>query len=104
MFRRKAPAMRLFFAPESYHELLFENNLIRSATKAIIRDFFTQKSDDVSTVELSYPLIEVDPTDSTYSLPELLLRSAGIVLSICGIIIGGVLIITGENKVLRKLK
>lgn len=90
--------MRMFLAPEAFHELLSESNLVRSATISIIRDFFTQKSDDVSRVEPSYPLVEVDPASSTYSLPELLLRGAGVALSIVGIILGGVIVATGGHK------
>jgi len=52
MFVKKAPAARLFSVPGSYHEILFENDMIRHASLKVALDFFLQPTDDVNQVSI----------------------------------------------------
>ena len=95
---KKAPAMKLFTVPDSYHELLQEKEPIREACRKVICDFFTQKSDSVSLVEPCYPLESFDPHTPTYSLTELVIRGAGLALAAVGVIAGFAMILGGDRK------
>jgi hypothetical protein len=77
MFMKKAHSIKLFCIPSAYHDLLIENDTTRSATRKIILDFFNQSTDDVTSLEPFYPLVECDRNDSIFTWPELLFRSTG---------------------------
>ena len=97
MFIKKAPAAQMFTVPNSYHELLFENDKTRQACLKVITDFFNQKSDDVSLVQPAFPLELYDPITPIYSLPEVIIRVSGIIVASIGII-AGIAMIIGDRK------
>lgn len=87
----------LFIAPKAYHELLFENELIRGATKEMIRTFFLQKSDDVSQVEnfVKTPFELWNPDEKIKTVPEIIYRTSMIALASVGCACGLFMIISG---------
>ena len=97
-FVKKAPAAKLLTVPDSYHELLQERPPIRDACRKVICDFFSQKSDSVALVEPCYPLESFDPKTPTYTVTELAVRGAGLVLSAVGIIAGCAMILAGDRR------
>lgn len=98
MFIKKAPNAKMFFVPNSYHEILCENELIRNAALKAIFDYFNQKSDDVHLVQPGYPMENYDPRTPIYTLTELIVRGVGVTLSIGGIIAGLAMIFSDRGK------
>lgn len=97
MFVKKAPAARLFTVPGSYHEILFENDMIRQASLKVALDFFLQTTDDVNQVMPCFPLVPYDPRTPLYSFPELILRGAGVAMGLVGLA-AGIAMMFGERK------
>lgn len=98
MFINKSPNSRLFYAPDSYHEVLFENEYIRGAVYKTVIDFFSQLSDSVLEVNPSTPLIECDKSTPIFSPVESLVRVVGVTLAIGGFLTGVALILSGGRK------
>ena len=97
-FVKKAPAAKLFTVPGTFHELLQEKEPTRDACRTVILNFFTQKSDNVSTVEPCYPLESCDARNTPlFSYPELILRGAGLVLATVGVVAGCAMILGGRG-------
>lgn len=96
-FIKKAPSARLFTIPNSYHELLQENDIIRNSCKKIIIDFFNQRSDNINQIQPCYPIEEYNISNAIYSYPELLLRGTGLVIASIGFIVG-VAMILGDKR------
>eukprot|EP01039_Chlorochromonas_danica_P006525 gene6524-7196_t len=97
MFVKKAPFAKLFMIPGAYHEILCEQDAILQASLKVICDFFLQRSDDVHLVQPCYPLVQYDPSTPIYSLPELVMRGAGVALGVIGLAAGLAMIFTGER-------
>eukprot|EP00981_Chlorochromonas_danica_P003517 scaffold659_cov192-Ochromonas_danica.AAC.30 len=95
----KAPFAKLFMIPGAYHEILCEQDAILQASLKVICDFFLQRSDDVHLVQPCYPLVQYDPSTPIYSLPELVMRGAGVALGVIGLAAGLAMIFTGERKI-----
>jgi hypothetical protein len=95
MFVHKAQHSQMFLAPDSMHNLLFENDMVRGATIRVILDFLTQLEDDVSKVEPAAPLIPCDKNTPLYSSAEIIMRAAGVSVGILGILAGLTMTITG---------
>lgn len=87
-FSQKAQNCKVFYAPNSYHEIWCENDIIRGSTLKAISDFFTQVSDDVRDIQPSTPLVLYDHSLSGFSLAETVIRASGIFFATMGIIIG----------------
>jgi len=98
IFALRANNCKVFFAPNSYHELWAENDEIRGATLKTISNFLTQESDNVNDVEPIEPLINFDPTRPMYSLAEAVIRSTGVLLATVGVIIGITMIFETKRK------
>jgi len=88
MFLQKAPCCKMFFAPDAFHELLFENDAVRSASFKAINDFFAQVSDDVSLVHPSSPLVNYQKDAPIYTVTETILRTSGVVIAGVGVVLG----------------
>lgn len=95
IFVNKAPRVSMFVAPNSYHEVLFENEIIRGAAMKVICDFFTQVSDNVELVVPCSPLILFDKNTPIYSPAETVIRAVGISIGIVTCSIGIALLISG---------
>jgi hypothetical protein len=78
----------MFFAPDAFHELLFENDAVRSASFKAINDFFAQVSDDVSLVHPSSPLVNYQKDAPIYTVTETILRTSGVVIAGVGVVLG----------------
>jgi len=96
-FAKKAPAAKLLTVPDSFHELLQEREPVRAATRKVISDFFSQKSDSVALVEPCFPLLEFDHSRPMYSVPELIGRGGGLLLAAAGFL-AGIAMILGDRK------
>lgn len=94
MFLKQAPNAQMFFAPESLHELLHENESIRGACRKSIIDFFTQKMDDVHAVEPSSPLTVHDASKPIYSYAETIVRMVGLTVGALGMVAGAAMLLT----------
>lgn len=98
MFVRQAPHCRLFTVPGSYHEILCETDSIRNASLKVISDFFLQKSDDVALVQPCSPLLEYDIKTPVYSITELVLRGAGVTVSVLALAAGLAMMLAGGGN------
>jgi lysophospholipase len=100
-FSQRAPKCKIFIAPNSLHEVLYETEPIRNAALEIVKDFFKQKSDNVEEVNPRGPFYEYDKATPIYSLPEKFIRAAGIVISTVGIIAGVTMIFSSGRRGLK---
>lgn len=98
MFINKSPNSRLFFAPNSHHEILFENDHIRGAAYKTILDYFSQTSDSVENVVPSSPLVVWDKNRPIFSPLESFVRVVGVTLSIGGFLTGMALVLSGGRR------
>lgn len=98
MFVKNPPNAKMFTIPNTFHELLMEKESVRGAVHKVIEDYFNQPTDDVSKVEQVFPLEEYDPSRPIYSVPEMIIRGAGIALSAVGIIAGVAMLMSGSGK------
>lgn len=98
MFINKSLNSRLFYAPNAYHDLLFECENIRGAVQKTMLDFLSQLSDDVELVVPCTPLVIWEKNRPIFSPVESLVRTIGITLSIGGFVTGLVLILSGGKK------
>ena len=86
--------IRIVTVPNSYHELLVEERQKVDAIVSVTVSFFGQISDDVQAVSLHYPLDEsTEDPDSILTLPRILFRATGVILSAVGVIAGKILIV-----------
>ena len=94
--------LRMFLCPNTYHDLFAERPEIRFSIYRAILTFFNQSSDDVSLVDTPAPLELFDPAAPLFSLSEIVLRSVGLGIAACGMIIGASMMF-GSRKSLGQL-
>lgn len=94
MFLKQAPNVQMFFAPDSFHDLLNEKEGVRGACLKAVTDFFSQKMDDVLTLQPSSPLIVHDATKPIYSYAETLVRMTGLTVGALGLVAGAAMMLS----------
>ena len=94
-FAQHAVSCKMLIAPCS-HEILFESPGIRNAATSIILDFLRQESDDVHSVKAKDPFSMVDPSFTSLSVTEKIVRGAGLVVGSVGAI-AGILLMVGAS-------
>lgn len=97
MFAAAAPSCKLMKIPDSYHEILFENDAIRHTAMKVILDYYNQVTDDVSHVTAIDPLVECDIALPIYTKYENFTRVAGVLMAITGVVLGVSLIVNGSS-------
>lgn len=90
-FVKAAASAVLFTLPDTYHELLFEEERKRFVVEQQILAFFQQSSDDVHVVECIAPFVRHDPNGPSQALATLtdtVLKGVGILVGSMGIVTG----------------
>mmetsp|Transcript_8488 Transcript_8488/g.8432 ORF Transcript_8488/g.8432 Transcript_8488/m.8432 type:complete len:377 (-) Transcript_8488:534-1664(-) len=95
IFLNKAPQSRMFYAPNAYHDILFENDIIKGAVTKVIQDFFSQESDEVELLQPCSPLVDWDRNTLIYSPAEVIVRALGVGTAVVMGILGVALIFSG---------
>lgn len=92
----------MFTCPDTYHDLFAERPEVRYAIYRAILTFLNQASDDVMLVDTPAPLELFDITTPLFSFSDIILRSFGLGISVCGIIVGASMMF-GSRKTLGQL-
>ncbi len=98
MFIRAGPCAKMFRFPGAFHEIFHESETLRQAATTVLLQFFNQRSDSVQEVVGAHPMEEYDPREGIYSWSELVLRGAGIALSVVGMVAGVALLLSDRRR------
>ena len=77
---------------------------MRGACLKTVTDFFSQKMDDVLTLQPPSPLIVHDATKPIYSYAETLVRMAGLTVGALGLVAGAAMVLSDVGVRIRRQK